>query len=117
MPVMESIPTAGVEEVQPMLAEKALRVTVAATPVEQPGLRPAAGVLTVGAEAAVEAVGGEVPLVAAVSVEAALPAREGSMSSSTPGVDPLDRSVDRAFARLGMLEDAPPVFAPGKNLP
>jgi transposase len=117
VPVMESIPTAGVEEVQPMLAEKALRVTVAATPVEQPGLLPAAGVLTVGAEAAVEAVGGEVPLVAAVSVEAALRAREGSMSSSTPGVDPLDRSVDRAFARLGLLEDAPPVFAPGKNLP
>jgi hypothetical protein len=39
------------------------------------------------------------------------------LSSTTAGVDPLDRSGDRALARLGLLEDAPPVFAPGANLP
>jgi transposase len=37
--------------------------------------------------------------------------------SSRPGVDPQDRSLDRAMARLGLLEDAEPVFAPGENLP
>ena len=93
VPVMESMPLAGAA-------------------VEQIGLLPAAGVLRVGVEAAVKGVGGEV-----ASVEALLAAREGSLSSSTPGIDPLDRSADRAFARLGLLEDAPPVFAPGQNLP
>jgi len=39
------------------------------------------------------------------------------LSSSTPGVDPLDRTPDRVLARLGLLEDAEPVFAPGQNLP
>ena len=112
-----SVPFAAVGEVQPMLAEKALPVVVAEALVEQTGLLAAAGVPSAGVEAALEGVGGEVAPVAAVSAEAALAAREGSLSSSTPGVDPLDRSVDRAFARLGLLEDAPPVFAPGQNLP
>ena len=40
-----------------------------------------------------------------------------SLSSSRPGVDPLDRSEDRLWARLGLLEEAAPVFAPGENLP
>jgi transposase len=30
--------------------------------------------------------------------------------------DPLDRSLDRTFARLGMIEDADPLFAPGERL-
>jgi transposase/predicted nucleic acid-binding protein len=37
VPVIESIPVAAVVEVQPMLAEKALPVAVAGTPVEHPG--------------------------------------------------------------------------------
>jgi len=117
VPVTESIPAAAVGEVQPMLVKKALPAAVTGAPVEHPGLLAAAGVVRVGVEAAVEKDGGEVPLVASVSAEAGLAGQEGSLSSSTPGVDPLDRSVDRAFARLGLLEDASPVFAPGKNLP
>jgi transposase len=31
--------------------------------------------------------------------------------------DPLDRSLDRLFARLGLLDDAEPIFAPGDNVP
>ena len=31
--------------------------------------------------------------------------------------DPLDRSMDRLMAALGLLEDAPPLFAPARNLP
>lgn len=50
------------------------------------------------------------PVVAAVGAESPL-------SSSTAGVDPLDRAPDRLLARLGLLEDAAPVFAPGQNLP
>lgn len=30
--------------------------------------------------------------------------------------DPLDRSLDRTFARLGLIEDADPLFAPGYRL-
>lgn len=30
--------------------------------------------------------------------------------------DPLDRSLDRTFARLGLIEDADPLFAPGERL-
>jgi transposase len=116
-PVMAAIPTAAVGEVQPRLAPEALAVALTGTPVEPSGLIAAAGVVKVGVDAAVEAVGGEVPLVVAASAETVLPAREGSLSSSTPGVDPVDRSADRVLARLGLLEDAPPVFAPGKDLP
>jgi len=107
----------GVEEVQPMLAPEALAVALTGTAVEPSGLIAAAGVVPVVVDAAVEAVGGEVPRVVAASAQTVLPAREGSLSSSTPGVDPLDRSADRALARLGLLADAPPVFAPGKDLP
>ena len=107
----------GVEEVQPMLAPEALAVALTGTAVEPSGLIAAAGVVPVAVDAAVEAVGGEVPRVVAASAQTVLPAREGSLSSSTPGVDPLDRSADRALARLGLLADAPPVFAPGKDLP
>ena len=42
---------------------------------------------------------------------------EAELSSSTPGIDPLDRSLDRVLARVGLLEDAEPVFAPGQNRP
>lgn len=40
-------------------------------------------------------------------------------SRATPsvGADPLDRSSDRLFARLGLLDDAAPVFAPAANVP
>lgn len=101
-PVRASIPAAVVGEVQPRLAPEALAVALTGTPVEPSSLIAAAGVVKVAV---------------AASAKTVLPAREGSLSSSTPGVDPLDRSADRALARLGLLEDAPPVFAPGKNLP
>jgi transposase len=39
------------------------------------------------------------------------------LSSSRTGVDPMDRWEDRMLARMGLLEDAAPVFAPGVNLP
>lgn len=39
------------------------------------------------------------------------------LATSKSGVDPLDRGADRALARLGLLADAEPVFAPGENLP
>jgi transposase len=54
--------------------------------------------------------------VLAAPAPVAVPA-PNELSSTTAGVDPLDRSGDRALARLGLLEDAPPVFAPGENLP
>ncbi len=44
---------------------------------------------------------------------AAVPA----LSSSTPGVNPLDRSGDRVLACVGLLEDAEPVFAPAEQVP
>ncbi|EQD74743.1 homeodomain-like insertion element (DNA transposition), partial [mine drainage metagenome] len=31
--------------------------------------------------------------------------------------DPLDRSTDRLLAKMGLIEDAAPVFAPAANLP
>ena len=99
---------------QPKLAPEALAVALPGTPVERSGLLTAAGVVQVGVAAAV---GGEVPSVVVASAQTVCLAREGSLSSSTPGVDPLDRSTDRALAQLGLLEDVPPVFAPGQNLP
>jgi len=33
-----------------------------------------------------------------------------------PCSDPLDRSVDRAMAPLGLIEDADPLFAPGERI-
>lgn len=56
----------------------------------------------------------------AVANEAMASVVEGAeqpLSSSRAGVDPLDRSEDRVLARFGFLEDAEPVFAPGRNLP
>lgn len=66
------------------------------------------------------AVGGEVcppapePVVAASCGSAAPPT---ALNSSHAGVDPLDRTPDRVLARLGLLDDAEPVFAPGPHLP
>ncbi len=115
--VRAAIPAAVVGEGQPKLAPEALVVALPGTPVERSGLLAAAGVVQVGVAAAVAAVGGEVPPVVVASAETVCLAREGWLSSSTPGVDPLDRSADRALAQLGLLEDVPPVFAPGQNLP
>ena len=115
--VRAAIPAAVVGEGQPKLAPEALAVALPGTPVELSGLLAAAGVVQVGVAAAVAAVGGEVPPVVVASAETVCLAREDSLSSSTPGVDPLDRSADRALAQLGLLEDVPPVFAPGQNLP
>jgi transposase len=47
----------------------------------------------------------------------ASPVTEPPLASSTPGINPLDRSGDRMLARVGLLEDAEPVFAAGENLP
>jgi transposase len=44
-------------------------------------------------------------------------ATEPPLASSTPGVNPMDRSLDRVLARAGLLEDAEPVFASGEHLP
>lgn len=49
------------------------------------------------------------------------PDDEASMEVSKPGpssfMDPLDRSLDRIFARMGLLDDAEPVFANVEGLP
>jgi DNA-binding CsgD family transcriptional regulator len=52
------------------------------------------------------------------------PVREvepGSVAKQVPGqsldCNPLDRSMDRLMAALGLLEDAAPLFAPASNLP
>jgi len=71
------------------------------------------------------AVGGEVgpsapepePAAAVVSVARVEEATAVSLTSSRAGVDPLDRTPERVLARLGLLEDAEPVFAPGQHLP
>jgi transposase len=68
---------------------------------------------------------GMVPEIAAVPAGAMAPARSGEVSAGTSvprsgwrmGVDPLDRWEDRMWARMGLLQDAAPVFAPGENLP
>jgi hypothetical protein len=52
------------------------------------------------------------PVLVATGSEAERP-----LASSSPGVNPLDRSTDRVMARVGLLEDAEPVFASGENLP
>ena len=54
----------------------------------------------------------------AAPVLVATPAQtEPPLASSTLGVNPMDRSMDRVMARAGLLEDAEPVFASGENLP
>ena len=46
---------------------------------------------------------------------------QGSVAKQPPGqsldCNPLDRSMDRLMAALGLLEDAAPLFAPASNLP
>lgn len=60
----------------------------------------------------------EAPVAPAAPVPApSAPAPEAPLASSKPGIDPLDRSGDRIMARVGLLEDAEPVFASGENLP
>lgn len=63
----------------------------------------------VGGEACPPAAGGSV-----APVEEATPT---ALNSSRAGVDPLDRTPERVLARLVLLEDAEPVFAPGQALP
>ena len=41
---------------------------------------------------------------------------ESDFDSSLPVCDPLNRSLDRTMARIGLLEDAEPLFAPGRRL-
>jgi transposase-like protein len=70
------------------------------------------------------AVGGEVcppapePVAAAacLSVAGVTEATPTALNSSRAGTDPLDRTPDRDLARLGLLDDAEPVFAPGPHL-
>ena len=49
------------------------------------------------------------------------PAEQGrepkNVSARSMDRNPLDRSMDRLLAALGLLEDAPPLFAPASNLP
>jgi transposase len=40
-----------------------------------------------------------------------------SLGEVAPTTDPLDRSTDRAFAHLGLLDDAEPIFAPAASVP
>ena len=40
-----------------------------------------------------------------------------SGASFATSIDPLDRTLDRVFARLGLLDDAEPIFADVKRLP
>lgn len=42
---------------------------------------------------------------------------EGEVLPASLDCDPLDRSVDRLLAAMGLLEDAAPWFAPAENLP
>jgi hypothetical protein len=45
------------------------------------------------------------------------PPAEAASPAPNVGADPLDRSGDRLFARLGLLDDAVPVFAPAASVP
>lgn len=61
--------------------------------------------------------------VESAAVESA-PTATGESSESVPRVetatldtDPADRSIDRMLARLGLLRDAAPLFAPGEDVP
>ncbi len=47
------------------------------------------------------------------------PATDPNLSAlpSSLDHDPADRFMDRLLARLGLLDDAAPLFAPGKNIP
>ena len=57
----------------------------------------------------------DAPGVVVTTAEA--PAAALEMSSTSEGVNPLDRSADRVMARMGLMEDAQPVLASGENLP
>lgn len=54
----------------------------------------------------------ELPVPAAVDAEAEVEVERGVRSTG----DPLDRSLDRTLARLGLIKDAEPLFAPGERL-
>jgi len=96
-------------------------VAVTTLPVGEAASLPAAF-----ARAESSAVGTGTPTVATEAIPtAAAPATPASaslgmeveLSRGRAGVDPLDRWEDRMWARMGLLEDAAPVFAPGVNLP
>jgi len=55
----------------------------------------------------------------AVVEEAASPVESPCSSPTRPGwaLDPFDRSLDRMLASQGLLFDAEPVFAPGRDIP
>jgi transposase len=60
----------------------------------------------------------EAPVAAPPLVEhTAPPAAAPASAPASVGVDPLDRSGDRLFARLGLLDDAAPIFAPAACVP
>jgi transposase len=113
-----TVPETIVEPIlpNPVMAEIALPLPVACARVDQTVWRPAEGGVSGGVETLGEGVAVERAVVAG-STPDVVRERAGSLPSSTPGVDPLDRSSDRVLARLGLLEDAQPVFAPGQHLP
>lgn len=124
IPSSEPMPALTVQETivepilpNPVMAEIGLPLPVACARVDQTVWGPADGAVSGGVETLGEGVAVEGAAVAAGSAPAVVRARAGWLLSSTPGVDPLDRSSDRALARLGLLEDAQPVFAPGQHLP
>lgn len=60
----------------------------------------------------------EAPVATSPPVEhTALPPAAPATAPANVGVDPFDRSGDRLFARLGLLDDAAPVFAPAACVP
>jgi hypothetical protein len=62
----------------------------------------------------------EAPVATSPPVEHTAPPPAPAMPATAPanfGVDPLDRSGDRLFARLGLLDDAAPFFAPAACVP
>jgi hypothetical protein len=85
------------------------------TPVNGTGARSESEVVAPVAVIATD--GAPVTVAPAVDSTTATGKAEASLSSSRAGVDPLDRTADRVLARLGLLEDAEPVFAPGQHRP
>ncbi|HVS88053.1 MAG TPA: LuxR C-terminal-related transcriptional regulator [Candidatus Acidoferrum sp.] len=59
----------------------------------------------------------ETPLSAAEQPSDKMPQRQTGSTAKSFDTNPLDRSMDRLLAAIGLLDDALPVFAPTRSLP
>ena len=89
-------------------------------PRQPPGLLPLEEVSPAGAKPARSVAAGQSSPVSTSAESAYL--KPSAFSTAAPvavsaDTDPSDRRADRLLARLGLLQDAPPVFGSGQNLP